>query len=237
MKIPGFGGAAANSSKVDFPPANGMGAQGTKAGNPLMNAAKNNPLSFAGNAFNGASTLASFAGIGGNKNSTNQTNGSNATANGSDLLSGGGMGGIASKLLMLLGLQQLLGGLSGQQNAAQQQQQPAQSQAPSSNASGKSNNPLEMLMQMLQQLLQQLTGTGKGEQAQQSQSAGGCGAGNQSSTPANGNGASDAAGQQSAGGMGGMLKNVLMMLGLNALMQMIGGGSQGQSSGQNNTQI
>lgn len=34
-----------------------------------------------------------------------------------------------------------------------------------------------------------------------------------------------------------MLKNVLMMLGLNALIQMIGGGSQGQSSGQNNSQI
>ncbi|MGP3591665.1 hypothetical protein [Vagococcus sp. WN89Y] len=225
MKIPGFGGAATNTSKVDLPPANNMGKiPGNQTGRPDLPAANNgktSPLSFASNALGGVSTLASLAGIGGNQNRT-QANGSNGATDGNNSLQGGGL---MQQLMMLLGLQQLLGG--GQQQTSQQ---PTQSHAPSSHSASQSKNPLEQLMQMLQQLLQQLMGTGKGQGTGQNQ-----GTGHSPQSPSHGQGVTDNASQQS-GGMGGMLKNVLMMLGLSSVLQMLTGGSQGQSS-QNNTQL
>ncbi|SFN42638.1 hypothetical protein SAMN05428971_1396 [Candidatus Pantoea varia] len=222
MKIPGFGGGATNANKVDFPPANMPGKTGGtpsgkpdlpdqpgKSSLPFLNNAKTGPLNFASNAFDGLSTLASLTGSGGS-----QKNGQSNGANSPDAPSGGGL---LQQIMMLTGLQQLLGG----GNKAQQPEQPA-TPAPSQ-GTNHSSNPLEQLMQMLQQLLQQMMGVDKGKGADSGESGG-----NAPQAPAQG--ATDNAGQQ-----GGMMQNLLSMLGLTSLLQGLLGSGEGQSS-QKNTQ-
>jgi len=222
MKIPGFGGGATNANKVDFPPANMPGKTGGspsgkpdlpdqpgKSSLPFLNNAKTGPLNFASNAFDGLSTLASLTGSGGS-----QKNGQSNGANSPDAPSGGGL---LQQIMMLTGLQQLLGG----GNKAQQPEQPG-TPAPAQ-GTNHSGNPLEQLMQMLQQLLQQMMGIDKGKGADSGESGG-----NAPQAPAQG--ATDNAGQQ-----GGMMQNLLSMLGLTSLLQGLLGGGEGQSS-QKNTQ-
>jgi len=222
MKIPGFGGGATNANKVDLPPANMPGKTGGspsgkpdlpdqpgKSSLPFLNNAKTGPLNFASNAFDGLSTLASLTGSGGS-----QKNGQSNGANSPDAPSGGGL---LQQIMMLTGLQQLLGG----GNKAQQPEQPGTS-APSQ-GTNHSGNPLEQLMQMLQQLLQQMMGLDKGKGADSGESGG-----NAPQAPAQG--ATDNSGQQ-----GGMMQNLLSLLGLTSLLQGLLGGGEGQSS-QKNTQ-
>jgi len=221
MKIPGFGGGATNANKVDLPPANMPGKTGGspsgksdlpdqpgKSSLPFLNNAKTGPLNFASNAFDGLSTLASLTGSGGS-----QKNGQSNGANSPDAPSGG----LLQQIMMLTGLQQLLGG----GNKAQQPEQPGTS-APSQ-GTNHSGNPLEQLMQMLQQLLQQMMGLDKGKGADSGESGG-----NAPQAPAQG--ATDNSGQQ-----GGMMQNLLSLLGLTSLLQGLLGGGEGQSS-QKNTQ-
>ncbi|MCJ7925715.1 MAG: hypothetical protein MUW55_07155 [Pantoea vagans] len=171
MKIPGFGGGATNANKIDMPPANMPGKTGGspsgkpdlpdqpgKSSLPFLNNAKTGPLNFASNAFDGLSTLASLTGSGGS-----QKNGQANGANSPDAPSGGGL---LQQIMMLTGLQQLLGG----GNKAQQPEQPG-TPAPSQ-GTNHSGNPLEQLMQMLQQLLQQMMGIDKGKGADSGESGG-----------------------------------------------------------------
>ncbi|MCX3310430.1 hypothetical protein ORN12_15720 [Pantoea vagans] len=220
MKIPGFGGGATNANKVDFPPANMPGKTGGspagktdlpdqpgKSSLPFLNNAKTGPLNFASNAFDGLSTLASLTGSGGSQNK-----GQSNSANASDALPGGGL---LQQIMMLTGLQQLLGG----GDKAQQPEQPT-TPAPSQGARN-SGNPLEHLMQMLQQLLQQMMGTDKGKGADSGESGG-----NAPQAPAQN--AADNGGQQ-----GGMMQNLLSLLGLSSLLQGLLGGGEGQTSEKN----
>lgn len=220
MKIPGFGGGATNANKIDMPPANMPGKTGGspsgkpdlpdqpgKSSLPFLNNAKTGPLNFASNAFDGLSTLASLTGSGGS-----QKNGQANGANSPDAPSGGSL---LQQIMMLTGLQQLLGG----GNKAQQPEQPG-TPAPSQ-GTNHSGNPLEQLMQMLQQLLQQMMGIDKGKGADSGESGG-----NAPQAPAQG--ATDNGGQQ-----GGMMQNLLSLLGLSSLLQGLLGGGEGQSSQKN----
>ncbi|MGJ0478770.1 hypothetical protein [Pantoea agglomerans] len=220
MKIPGFGGGAANANKIDMPAANMPGKTGGspsgkpdlpdqpgKSSLPFLSNAKTGPLNFASNAFDGLSTLASLTGSGGS-----QKNSPSHGANSPDIPSGGGL---LQQIMMLTGLQQLLGG----GNKAQQPEQPGTS-APSQ-GTNHSGNPLEQLMQMLQQLLQQMMGIDKGKGSDSGESGG-----NAPQAPAQG--ATDNGGQQ-----GGMMQNLLSLLGLSSLLQGLLGGGEGQSSQKN----
>jgi len=215
MKIPGFGGGAGavNAKNVDLPPATTPGkTAGTpdlpnQPGNsslPFLNNAKAGPLNFASNAFDGLSTLASLTGSGGS-----QKNGPSREAGSPDGLQGGGL---LQQIMMLTGLQQLLGG----GNKAQEPEQPTT--PASSQRVNNSGNPLEQLMQMLQQLLQQMMGLDKGKGAD----GGGESGGNAPQAPTQS--ATDNNGQQ-----GGMMQNLLSMLGLTSLLQGLLGGGEGQS--------
>lgn len=216
MKIPRFGGGATNANKIDMPPANMPGKTGGspsgkpdlpdqpgKSSLPFLNNAKTGPLNFASNAFDGLSTLASLTGSGGS-----QKNGQANGANSPDAPSGGGL---LQQIMMLTGLQQLLGG----GNKAQQPEQPG-TPAPSQ-GTNHSGNPLEQLMQMLQQMM----GIDKGKGADSGESGG-----NAPQAPAQG--ATDNGGQQ-----GGMMQNLLSLLGLSSLLQGLLGGGEGQSSQKN----
>jgi len=186
------------SGKPDLPDQPG------KSSLPFLSNAKTGPLNFASNAFDGLSTLASLTGSGGS-----QKNGQANGANSPDAPSGGGL---LQQIMMLTGLQQLLGG----GNKAQQPEQPG-TPAPSQ-GTNHSGNPLEQLMQMLQQLLQQMMGIDKGKGADSGESGG-----NAPQAPAQG--ATDNGGQQ-----GGMMQNLLSLLGLSSLLQGLLGGGEGQSS-------
>ncbi|TPE19223.1 hypothetical protein FJP62_04015 [Pantoea vagans] len=219
MKIPGFGGGAANANRVDMPSATMPGkAGGSPAGKAdlpdqqgksslsFLDNAKTNPLSFASNAFGGLSTLASLTGSGGSQN-----NSPSKGASSPDALGGGGL---LQQIMMLTGLQQLLGG-------GNKAQQPAEATTPApSQGANSSSNPLEQLMQMLQQLLQQMMGADKGKGAESGESGG-------NAPQAPGQGATD------NGGQGGMMQNLLSLLGLSLLLQGLLGGGEGQSSGKN----
>ncbi|SQJ08120.1 Uncharacterised protein [Serratia rubidaea] len=143
-------------------------------------------------------------------------------------------GGLMQKLLMLIGLQQLLGG-NGTQPAEQSPRQ-SENSAPAgqSSASGGVGGVIQQVMQMMQQLMQmiqQLTG-GKGAQSADGVQNGQNGGQTQ---PARSQPETPASGGQSQGGVSGLVQQLMQMMQqlMQIMQQLAGGGQKAAPSGEN----
>ncbi|MBS0975408.1 hypothetical protein [Serratia rubidaea] len=122
--------------------------------------------------------------------------------------------GLMQKLLMLLGLQQLLGG--GQTQPAEQASRQPENSAPAgqSSSSGGVGGVIQQLMQMMQQLMQMIQQVMGGGQKSAASGEGG---------NAESNGAAQPAQQQGGNMLSKLLGPLLQMVGLDALMSKLGG--------------
>ncbi|WP_442801626.1 hypothetical protein [Serratia rubidaea] len=134
--------------------------------------------------------------------------------------------GLMQKLLMLLGLQQLLGG--GQTQPAEQASRQPENSAPAgqSSSSGGVGGVIQQVMQMIQQVM-----GGKGAQGADGVQNGQNG---QPATSARSQPEASASGGQSQGGVNGLVQQLMQMMQqlMQIMQQLAGGGQKSATSGE-----
>ncbi|WBF46121.1 hypothetical protein [Serratia rubidaea] len=141
--------------------------------------------------------------------------------------------GLMQKLLMLLGLQQLLGG--GQTQPAEQTSRQPENSAPAgqSSSSGGVGGVIQQVMQMMQQLMQMIQQVmgGKGAQGADGVQNGQNG---QPATSARSQPEAPASGGQSQGGVNGLVQQLMQMMQqlMQIMQQLAGGGQKSATSGE-----